>query len=270
MIEIEVLEKIYNQLFEEQPVILQTGFRGLDFLLSITENSSLITIGARPGMGKTSFILCIMHNLLIQNRKCLLFSLSMPTQRIIKRLIIQKTEIDSVVLTRNEALQKRKNYKDAITEALYAIGIFDLNIIDEQVNIEEIREQIESLKPEYVFIDYLQLISVPNIKKRSEALETVVKELKNIARSNECIIFITSQLSRVSEKRMDKRPLLSDLRERGAIENISDIVMFIHRSNKGKAEIIVAKNPEGGVGIVDLRFRASIMKFLEPVTCDEC
>lgn len=263
-------------------MILKTGFKDLDIILSNTENSSLITIGARPAMGKTSFMLCILHNLLKQNKKCLFLSLKMSTQQIIKRFITQMGEIDYCVLTHNEMSQKRKYYKDKITKVLDEIAGFDLTINGEQVSIEEIKEQIEFLKPEYVFIDYLQLINTSNRKNRSEELETVVKELKNIAQKNKCIIFIASQLSRALETRIDKRPLLSDLRGSRAIENISDIVIFIHREeyyhyineeeyayNKGKAEIIVAKNNCGLTAITNLLFRASIMKFLEPITCDE-
>ena len=279
MIKNEVLEKVYESIFEEKPPVLQTGFRDLDTILSGVENSSLITIGARPAMGKTSFATNIMLNLLEQNKKCLFFSLEMSEEQAIKRLLGQIGEVDSMLLRNPDGILRRKQSVEKIAEALNKISKYDLTIIDDVHNADEIKEQIEQIKPEFVFIDYLQLIDVPSKKPRSESFEKVMRDLKKIAKDNNCIIFMTSQLSRALESRCDKRPLLSDLRESGAIENISDVVMFIYREDyytnpdydeedyarvKGEAEIIVAKNRGGCVDTIRLLFRSSIMKFLEP------
>ena len=280
MIKKEVLEKVCENIFEEKPLVLQTGFRDLDTILSGVENSSLITIGARPAMGKTSFATNIMLNLLEQNKKCLFFSLEMSEEQAIKRLLGQIGEVDSMLLRNLDGILRRKQSVEKIAEALNKISKYDLTIIDDVHNADEIKEQIEQIKPEFVFIDYLQLIDVPSKKPRSESFEKVMRDLKKIAKDNNCIIFMTSQLSRAIESRCDKRPLLSDLRESGAIENISDVVMFIYREDyytnpdydeedyarvKGEAEIIVAKNRGGCVGTIRLLFRASIMKFLNPL-----
>ena len=279
MIKSEVLEKVYESIFEEKPPVLQTGFRDLDTILSGVENSSLITIGARPAMGKTSFATNIMLNLLEQNKKCLFFSLEMSEEQAIKRLLGQIGEVDSMLLRNLDGILRRKQSVEKIAEALNKISKYDLTIIDDVHNADEIKEQIEQIKPEFVFIDYLQLIDVPSKKPRSESFEKVMRDLKKIAKDNNCIIFMTSQLSRAIESRCDKRPLLSDLRESGAIENISDVVMFIYRRDyytnpdydeedyarvKGEVEIIVAKNRGGCVDTIRLLFRSSIMKFLEP------
>lgn len=276
MIKKEVLEKVYESIFEEKPPVLQTGFRDLDTILSGVENSSLITIGARPAMGKTSFATNIMLNLLEQNKKCLFFSLEMSEEQAIKRLLGQIGEVDSMLLRNPDGILRRKQSVEKIAEALNKISKYDLTIIDDVHNADEIKEQIEQIKPEFVFIDYLQLIDVPSKKPRSESFEKVMRDLKKIAKDNNCIIFMTSQLSRAIESRCDKRPLLSDLRESGAIENISDVVMFIYRRDyytnpdydeedyarvKGQAEIIVAKNRGGCVDTIRLLFRSSIMKF---------
>lgn len=276
MIKSEVLEKVYESIFEEKPPVLQTGFRDLDTILSGVENSSLITIGARPAMGKTSFATNIMLNLLEQNKKCLFFSLEMSEEQAIKRLLGQIGEVDSMLLRNLDGILRRKQSVEKIAEALNKISKYDLTIIDDVHNADEIKEQIEQIKPEFVFIDYLQLIDVPSKKPRSESFEKVMRDLKKIAKDNNCIIFMTSQLSRAIESRCDKRPLLSDLRESGAIENISDVVMFIYRRDyytnsdydeedyarvKGEAEIIVAKNRGGCVDTIRLLFRSSIMKF---------
>ena len=278
MITNEVLAKVCESIFEEKPPVLQTGFRDLDNVLSRVENSSLITIGARPAMGKTSFMTNIMLNLLEQNKKCLFFSLEMSEEQLIKKLLCQIGEVDTQLLSIPNEISKRNAEK--IAEALNKISKYDLTIIDNSHNVAEIKEQIEQVKPEFVFIDYLQLIDVPSKKPRSESFEKVMRELKQIAKDNNCIIFMTSQLSRALECRCDKRPMLSDLRESGAIENISDIVMFIYREDyynnpaydeedyarkKGQADIIVAKNREGCVCTVRLLFRCSIMKFFNPV-----
>ncbi len=275
MIKSEVLEKVYESIFEEKPPVLQTGFKDLDIILSGVENSSLITIGARPAMGKSSFMTNIMLNLLEQNKKCLFFSLELSEEQLIKRLLGQIGEVDSMLLRNPDGILRRKQSVEKIAEALNKISKYDLTIIDDAHDTDGIKEQIEQIKPEFVFIDYLQLIDVPSKKPRPESFEKVMRDLKKIAKDNNCIIFMTSQLSRALESRMDKRPLLSDLRESGAIENISDVVMFIYREdyynscsdedyaiNKGTAEIIVAKNRGGCVGIIRLLFRVSIMKFL--------
>ena len=274
MIESEVLEKVCESIFEENPPVLETGFSSLDTFLKGVDRSSLITIGARPAMGKTSFVTNIMLNLLEHNKKCLFFSLEMSEEQLIKRLLCQIGEVDAQLLIMPNEIKKREKSIEKITLAIDKLSKYDLTIYDNHFNVEDIKEKIEQIKPEFVFIDYLQLIDVPSKKPRSESFERVMRDLKQIARDNNCIIFIASPLSRALESRMDKRPLLSDLRESGAIENISDVVMFIYRDdyynyylgeeyaiNKGKAEIIVAKNRRGCVGTAKLLFRASIMKF---------
>lgn len=281
MIENEILEQISNQIFEEHQAVLQTAFKDLDVMLSNIEKSGLIVIGARPAMGKSSFVLCIMQNLLKQNRKCLFFSLDMSIQQTIKRMLVQLSEIDSYTVTSNEKLKERQYYKEKIKNYMDTIRNYDLTIEDKNVSINDIEEQIKLVKPEFVFIDSLQLINVSEKKPRPESFEIVVNRLNNIAKENGCIIFMTSQLSRALESRFDKRPMLSDLRESGAIENIADVVMFIYRDeyynttqdedyayNKGRAEIIITKNKNGPVGTVNLLFRNSIMKFMEPI-CDD-
>lgn len=281
MIKNEVLEKVYENIFEEKPPILQTGFKDLDIILSGVENSSLITIGGRPAMGKSSFATNIMLNLLEQNRKCLFFSLELSEGLLIKRLLCQVGEVDYHLLQMPNEISKREKNVEKIMKALDKLSKYDLTIYDEHFNVEDIKERIEQVKPEFVFIDYLQLLDVPNKKPRSESYEKIMRDLKQIARDNNCIIFITSQLSRALESRCNKRPLLSDLRESGAIENISNVVMFIYRDdyynscsdedyaiNKGTAEIIVAKNKYGTMATIRLLFRSSIMKFLEPESYD--
>lgn len=280
MIDKEILEKTFKQITEGNAEKLITGFNGLDSVLYGVEKGSLITIGGRPSIGKTAFMTSILYNFLKQDKKCLLFSLEMGVSQYLKRLIAQVGEIELCSLNNNEFLNDRK--KEKIKTALDIISSFDLSIFDDTYKLDEIRNKIETEKPEYVFIDYLQLLETPRKKQRSEAITNIMLDLKQTAKENNCIIFISSQLSRALENRYDKRPMLSDLRESGDIENISDVVMFIYRDeyykayvddedyalNKGKAEIIIAKNKMGAVCTIELLFRSPIAKFLEPIHYD--
>lgn len=280
MIDKEILEKTFKQITEGNAEKLITGFNDLDSVLYGVEKGSLITIGGRPSIGKTAFMTSILYNFLKQDKKCLLFSLEMSISRYLKRLIAQVGEIELCSLNNNEFLDDRK--KEKIKTALDIISSFDLSIFDDTYKLDEIRNKIEAEKPEYVFIDYLQLLDTPRKKQRSEAITNIMLDLKQTAKENNCIIFINSQLSRALETRYDKRPMLSDLRESGDIENISDVVMFIYRDeyykayvddedyalNKGKAEIIIAKNKMGAVCTIELLFRSPIAKFLEPIHYD--
>ncbi len=280
MIDKEILEKTFKQITEEKTDMLITGFRDLDAVLSGVEKGDLITIGGRPAMGKTAFMTSILYNFLKQDKKCLLFSLEISTSQYLKRLIAQIGEIELFSLNNCKVLDDKN--KEEIKTALDIISSCNLSIFDDTYKIEEILSRIETEKPEYVFVDYLQLFDTPRKKQRSEAIANIILDLKKIAKQNNCIIFILSQLSRALESRCDKRPMLSDLRESGDIENISDVVIFIYRDEyykcyadeedynfkKGKAEIIVAKNKMGALATISLLFRSSIAKFLEPIHYD--
>ena len=280
MIDKEILDKTFKQITEGNAERFITGFNYLDAVLSGVEKGNLIVIGGRPAMGKTAFMTSILYNLLKSDKKCLVFSLEMSINQYLKRLIAQVGEIELFSLNNNRVLDDKN--KNEIKTALEIISCFDLTIFDDTYNIDEIRNKIETEKPEYVFIDYLQLLETPRKKQRSEAITNIMLDLKQTAKENNCIIFISSQLSRALETRYDKRPMLSDLRESGDIENISDVVLLIYRNeyykcyaddedyalNKGKAEIIVAKNKMGAIAIIELLFRSPIAKFLEPVHYD--
>ena len=264
MIDKEILDKTFKQITEENRNALATGFQDLDILLSGVEKGNLITIGARPAMGKTAFILSIMSNLLKQNKKCLLFSLEMSTSQIIKRLIAILGEIGLITMNHNKLLDDSQ--KSKIEYILTAISYLNLTICDDIYTIEGIRNKIAEERPEYVFIDYLQLMETPRKKQRSEAITNIMLDLKQIAKENNCIIFISSQLSRALESRCDKRPMLlliyRDEYYKACVDD-EDYAL-----NKGKAEIIVAKNKMGATAIIELLFRSPIAKFLEPIQYD--
>lgn len=276
MIDKEIFREIEKNLTEQKDA-WDIGFNDLNMLLKDNEKSSLITIGARPAMGKTSFMTTIMLHLLKKNKKCLFFSLDMSIQQLVKKLIVQFAEID--ILHVNCGTMNGKEW-EKVSNAIKELENFNVKISDLPcLTVDKIKEKVEVEKPEFVFIDYLQLIDIPSKVQRGEGFEHIMKKLKEIAKENSCTVFITSQLSRALESRTDKRPMLSDLRESGAIENVSDVVMFIYRDeyynqyndenyfiNRGKAEITVAKNKFGPVGTCTLLFRAQITKFFEPIS----
>ena len=275
MIKKEILEEVKSQIFGEKKDYLKTGFRDVDILLSGVRNSDLIVVGGRPSMGKTSFIISIMLNLLAQNKKCLFFSLEMSVHSIVKRFISQIAKVPCWSIRNSDNI---KTYESKIIDGLDKISEFNIEISDEQnKSIEEVKKEIEQEKPDFVFIDYLQLFRHNNKKSRTDEITEIITELKETAKENNCIIFITSQLSRAVEQRYDRRPMLSDLRESGAIEDTADVVMFIYRDDyynrdneekvNNKAEIIVAKNKSGPAGIAELIFRPELQKFED--TCLE-
>lgn len=272
----ELLESVVEDLNNINKPYFKTGFIDLDELLSLRRKSALITVGARPAMGKTAFMYNIMENVAGQGKKCLLFSLEMSKTQVAGRLICQHSEVDFMKL--RAGVMSEKDW-EKIAETLNFLTEIPISIDDTcAMNIEEIEEKIKDNKPEVVFIDYLQLISASKKKDRYNQIEDIMKNLKRISEENEIIIFISSPLSRAVENRMDKRPMLSDLRDSGSIENISDIVMFLYRSDyyshgeddesalysRGCAEIIVAKNKFGPVGTIMLKFIPSITKFKNP------
>ena len=268
----EVIEDMKNY---NKPPTFETGFPDLDDLLRIRNKSALITIGARPAMGKTSLMLNILENQMKQNKKCIIFSLEMNKKQIIHRLLCSNSEIDSWKI-RTGNMQEKDWEK--IGKSSLEIEKWNLLMNDKScISVKEIEEYIKEINPDIVFIDYLQLINPAKKKERCTEINDIMQNLKRIANENNLIIFVNSSLSRSPEQRCDKRPMLSDLRDSGSIENISDIVLFIYRdeyynssdeediSKRGTAEIIVAKNNFGPSGTVNLLFNKRITKFLNPI-----
>lgn len=200
----------------------------------------------------------------------------MSNELMIKRLLVQFSEIDFYTLnniksTNAELLSKK------IKSAIDKLYHYNIDIYDNSINTEFIKEKVEQNNPDYIFIDYIQLIKLQQEVSRSEAFKNVMKDLKQIAEKNNCIIFITSQISKAVETRKDRIPLLSDFKDEDAIANNSDIIIFIHRpyyydcrnknnenNYKNKTELIIAKNKYGPIGSICLNFKSSIMKFLNP------
>ena len=275
MLDEKLLSEVWDDLENQNKKIFETGFEDLDSVLGIVEKKgALITIGARPAMGKTTFMLSIMENILQKNKKCMYFSLEMSKEQLVKRLLFQKAEVSFIKSKLNNFVARDW---EKLADAMNNLSKWDLFVYDNSgTDTNEIEAAIKEQKPDVVFIDYFQLLGGKPKQDRLVQIEENMKNLKRIAKEYGIVIFIASQLSRAVESRCDKRPLLSDLRESGAIENISDVVIFLYRAEyynfleeddelrrKGEAEVIVAKNKFGTCGMIYVTFRSSIPKFYQ-------
>lgn len=257
----KVLERILNDIKEPKEQILKTGFEELDSILTEVENSSIITIAERPAMGKTGFALTLLKNFCKQNKKCLYLSSRESEKLLLKRMLIQNAEIPFFKMKESK-LSKREIEK--LESAKNEISNWDFKIkYLSNLELIDIENVLVELKPNYVFIDDIQLFMYDK--------GWILKELKNLALKYGVIIFITSSLSRNLEKRADKRPLLCDLKQTAIIEDISDIVVMLYREDyydykfdlEDNAEIIIVKNNFGGVCTFHLNFDPKFAKFSE-------
>ena len=254
---------------------IPTGFIDLDYKLSGLQPSDLILVAARPSMGKTAFVLNIAQYVAFKkDRATAIFSLEMSKEQLVNRLFSLESQVDAQAL-------RTGNMKDSDWEKLIeGAGIIGKSklIIDDTpgISVSELRSKCRKYKLEHgldlIIIDYLQLMT-GSVGKRSESRQQEISEisrsLKGLARELNVPVIALSQLSRAVESRPDKRPMLSDLRESGAIEQDSDVVMFIYRDEyynkdseyKKQAEIIIAKQRNGPVGTVHLAWLGEYTKF---------
>lgn len=265
---------------------IPSGFTKLDRLTSGWQKSELIIIAARPSMGKTAFALSMARNMAIEHgKKVAIFSCEMSSIQLVNRLIIAETDIPGDKLRNGRLTEEEWKQLDTRIKKLVQAPIF----IDDTpaISIFELRAKCRRLKAQnkldIVIVDYLQLMSGPdNAGSREQEVSNISRSLKSIAKELNVPIIALSQLNRSVEIRGGtKRPLLSDLRESGAIEQDADMVVFIHRqekfgmltfddgsSTKGIAEIILAKNRNGPVDDVKLRFREEKAQFVDIVDFD--
>ena len=266
------LEKLYNQ---KQPVTgIATGFTDLDNRTAGLHNSDLILIAARPAMGKSAFALNIATNAAINEKvPVAIFNLEMSKTQLVNRMLCSEAMVDS-----NKVRTGKIDEEDWIklATALGPLSEAPIYIDDTPgISISEIRAKCRKLKLEknigLVVIDYLQLIQGSGKKNssREQEISEISRSLKIIAKELDVPVIALSQLSRESEKRQDHKPMISDLRESGAIEQDADLVMFIYRDDyynqdsekKNIAEIILAKHRAGATGTIELLWMGSYTKF---------
>ncbi len=256
---------------------LSTGYVRLNAITSGLQNSDLIILAARPSMGKTAFALNIARNVAFEeNKPVAVFSLEMSNEQLSMRLLTSEARIDSNRL--RSGFISPEDWKNA-TDAAGVLNELPIFIDDTpSISAMEIRAKARRLKKEkdlgLIIIDYLQLMRPPfKSERRDLEIAEISKTLKALAKELNIPVMALSQLNRMLEQRSDKRPMLSDLRESGALEQDADIVAFIYRDevynkeednpNRGKAEIIVAKNRNGAVGKVSMHFLESYTRFEE-------
>ncbi len=266
---------------EDAMVGTPTGFTKLDRLTSGWQKADLVIIAARPSMGKTAFALSMARNMAVDhNRHVAIFSCEMSSVQLVNRLIVAETDIPGDKIRNGRLNEEEWKQLDSRIKKLVQAPIF----IDDTpaISIFELRAKCRRLmaqhKLDVVIVDYLQLMSGPdNAGSREQEVSTISRSLKSIAKELNVPILALSQLNRSVEMRGGtKRPLLSDLRESGAIEQDADMVVFIHRqekfgiptfedgsSTKGIAEIILAKNRNGPVDDVRIRFREERAQFVD-------
>ncbi len=262
---------------------IPSGFEDIDRITSGWQPSDLIVVAARPGMGKTAFVLSMARNMAVDKQiPVAIFSLEMSALQIISRLISSETGISLEKLKKGSLQAHEWQQLHAKIGALEKANIFiddtpALSIFDLRAKC---RRLVSQHKVELIVIDYLQLMTAGGVVKggnREQEISTISRNLKSIAKELNIPMIALSQLSRDVEKRGGvKRPLLSDLRESGAIEQDADIVSFIYRPEyyglsawddeegtpcQGQAEFMIEKHRNGGVGRVKLRFIGSQTKF---------
>ncbi len=263
---------------------MPSGFYDLDNYLSGFQKSDLIILAARPSMGKTAFCLNIVTNAALKEKKpVLFFSLEMSKEQLVQRMLCAEAEVDAQRIRTGEL-----NGADfeKIASAMGRLGDSPIFIDDTpSIGVMEMRAKARKLMMErggepigLIVIDYLQLMegrssSNGGGENRQNEIAAISRGLKGLARELKCPVVALSQLSRAVESRPDKKPMLSDLRESGSIEQDADVVMFIYRDEyynpdtdrPGIADIIIAKQRNGPVGNIQLIFRSNITRFINPL-----
>ena len=274
---LNVLEKIEAASKTQGTVTgIPTGFIDLDYKTSGMQPSDFVLIAARPSMGKTAFVLNLVDHVAVRKGlPCMIFSLEMSKEQLVNRMLAMESNVDSQKLRTGNLTDSDW---DAIVEGIGVIGNSKLVIDDTPgISITELRSRCRKMKLEQglsmIIIDYLQLMSGSGGKSsesRQQEISEISRSLKALAREMNAPVVALSQLSRACETRTDHRPMLSDLRESGAIEQDADVVMFLYRDdyyNKDTdmpniAEVIIAKQRNGPIGTVNLLWQPEFTKFV--------
>jgi len=254
-----------------------TGFTDLNEYLDGLQEEDLIIIAARPSMGKTALALNLANNHALNKQRTIFFSLEMPKRQLQKRMI---SSIGKINGSRMRNPNARFNDEDwtKYHKALGIYGDYKLHIYDKSgQTVEYIRSKVQQIRNDYpndellVVIDYLQLMrSSGSHENRNIEVSEISRSLKELARDEKIPVVVLSQLSRGVEQRQDKRPMLSDLRDSGAVEQDADVVMFLFRDdyyNEGSekeniTEIIISKQRNGPIGTVELYFDKEHSRFM--------
>lgn len=254
---------------------LTTGFKELDEKTSGFQRSDLIILAARPAMGKTAFALTVALNSAIKgNASVIIFSMEMAKEQLGQRLLAMESRVDMQNLKKGNL---QPSDWDDINEALDTLSKANIHIDDTAgISIMEMKSKCRRLKAEkgldLVVIDYLQLMNPEGrADSRTQEISVISRNLKLLARELDCPVLVLSQLSRAPETRTDHRPMLSDLRESGSIEQDADVVLFLYRDEyyhqedaiPGDCEVILAKQRSGPTGTIHVAWLSKITKFVD-------
>ena len=257
---------------------IPTGFKELDKLLSGLHPSDLVIVAARPGMGKTAFALNIAEQTAERDKSVLIFSLEMSNEQLGQRMLAMHSRVEMEKIKKG---QIEEDDWDRIGETNDSFANMKIAIDDTPgISILEIKNKCRRLKAEkgldLIIIDYLQLMSLRGrVENRQQEISTLSRSIKLLAKEMGCAVMLLSQLSRAPEQRTDHRPLLSDLRESGSIEQDADIVMFLYREDyysklaetetdplkKGICDVIIAKHRNGPTDTIELTWLDKYTRF---------
>ena len=269
---IETLEKNRGKI-EGVP----TGYADLDRLLTGLHPGEFVLIAARPSMGKTSIGLNIVDNAAIRyGKKCAVFSLEMPAEQLVMRMLCAEANVDMQAVRRGTLTM---DDWEKLTDAMVPIARSQIYIdATSGITVPEVRSKARRLQMEHgldlILIDYLSLMTATGRNSsRQEEVSSISRALKGLAQELKVPVLVLQQLSRANAARSDHKPILSDIRESGAIEQDADVVMFLHREayynpetdKKNIAELIVAKQRNGPLGTVELGWQAEYTKFVNLV-----
>ena len=259
---------------------LSTGLATLDSVTRGLQKSDLIIVAARPAMGKTAFVLNLATHVALQGGTVAFFSLEMPREQLMHRIFCAEGQIDATRLARGELDDEEWSRLVQVADRMMKTNLY----FDDtsSTTVLDIRTRARRLKAEHgldlIAIDYLQLIQAPGrAENRTLAVAEMTRSLKVLARELSVPIVVLSQLSRATEGRSDKRPMLSDLRESGSIEQDADIVMFLYREdyynqdteNANITELSIAKHRNGATDTIRLFFHKEYTKFADLTRAQE-
>lgn len=269
---LDQLDQMFNQ--PEGLTGLTTGFKDIDERTSGLQKADLVIVAARPSMGKTTFSMNLVENaLLATKRPCLVFSMEMPSESIVMRMLSSLGKIDQTRIRSGKLIDEDWSKLSAAVNMLKDLPLY----IDDTPALtpQEMRARARKVYREsgdlaMIMVDYLQLMRVSGKSEgRTQEISEISRSLKAIAKEFECPMIALSQLNRSLEQRPNKRPVMSDLRESGAIEQDADIIQFIYRDevynedspDKGVAEIITGKHRNGPIGSDRLAFIGKYTRF---------
>ena len=269
----DMIEKLYTN--KSDVTGITTGFKDLNKKINGLQRTDLILIAARPAMGKTAFSLNLVQNAALKgDASVAVFSLEMSKDQLVQRMLAAQSHVE---LKKIKTGTLDENDWPRIIDAMAVLSNASIHIDDTPgIKISELRSKCRKLKIEkgldLIIIDYLQLMEGEgNNESRQQEIAKISRSLKIIAKELNCPVVALSQLSRAPEQRADHRPMLSDLRESGSIEQDADIVMFLYRDeyyhpdseSKNIGEVLIAKNRHGETGSVELVWLGEVQKFAD-------